>query len=59
MKKIKKRSTKKKKKINQKDLKWMKQLMGLFKIMRVARKVLEPALDFIRERRKQELPGVI
>lgn len=36
----------------------MKQLMGLFKIMRVARKVLEAALDFIYERRKQELPGV-
>lgn len=36
----------------------MKQLVGRFKIMRVARKVLEPALDFIHERRKQELYGV-
>lgn len=46
------------KKINQKDLKGMKQLMGLFKIMRVARKVLKHALDFIHQRRKQELYGV-
>lgn len=38
------------KKINQK-------LKGLFKIMRVARKVMGTALDFIQERRKQELHG--
>lgn len=36
----------------------MKQLMGHFKIMRVARKVLEPALDLIHERRKQQLYGL-
>lgn len=28
---------------------------GLFKIMRVARKVMEPALNFIHERKKQKL----
>lgn len=46
------------KKINQKDLKWKKQLKELFKITRVARKVMGPALDFIHEKKKQELHRV-
>lgn len=43
------------KKIYQKDLEWKKQWKGRFKIMRVAGKVMGPALDIIHERMKQEL----